>query len=118
MLVYCNTTQLVQLYARRYVELYAPDAGRSVQLYYLRPLKHCQSRATARVRSHATARGVVVEYMDRAQGHTVDFFAQTLPVTLSTTAKLTSLKHLTVRDEHTLDTKRTSHTSTYGNSWL
>jgi hypothetical protein len=26
---------------------------------------------------------MVVEYMDRAQGPTVDFFAQTLPVTLA-----------------------------------
>ena len=31
---------------------------------------------------------MVVEYMDRAQRATVDIFTQTLPGTLSTTAKL------------------------------
>ena len=88
------------------------------EFYYLRLRKDYQWRASARRRPHAAARGVVVEYMGGAQRATVDFFAQTLPVTLSTTAKLTSLQHLTVRDEHTLDTKRSSNTSTYGNSWL
>ena len=87
-------------------------------VYYLRTESICQPLPYSRRRPHAASRGVVVEYMGGAQGPTVGFFAQTLPVTLSTTAKLTSLKHLTVRDEHTLDTKRTSHTSTYGNSWL
>ena len=88
-----------------------PGSG-ATKNYYLRAVEDVMSRASARSRPHATARGVVVEYMGGAQGPTVGFFAQTLPVTLSTTAKLTSLKHVTVRDEHTLDTKLTSHTST------
>ena len=42
-------------------------AGREIaQKYYLRPIEDVQSRASARRRPHAAARGVVVEYMDRA----------------------------------------------------
>ena len=46
--------------------------------YYLRAVEDVMSRASARSRPHATARGVVVEYMGGAQGPTVGFFAQTL----------------------------------------
>ena len=53
---------------------------------------------------------MVIEYMDRARGHTVDIFAQTIPATLSTTAKLTPFRHLTTRGEHGPDPKRVTQT--------
>ena len=53
------------------------------RIYYLRPLKHCQLVPWARERPRSLNWAVVVEYMDRAQGPTVDFFAQNLPVTLA-----------------------------------
>ena len=52
--------------------------------------------------------GVVIEYMDRARGHTLDIFAQTLPGTLSTTAKLTPFRHFTARGEHGSNPKQTT----------
>ena len=76
-------------------------------LYYLRSVKVCEWRASARRRPHAAARGVVVEYMDRARGPTVDIFPQTLPGTLSTTAKLSYLTHFFMRDTCMSDHKRT-----------
>ena len=82
-----------------HVQEYSQDLG-VTSYYYLRPLKHCQSRALAGSHPHAPVWGVVVEYIDRARGPTLDFFTQTLPVTLSTTAKLTPLKHFTIRNEN------------------
>ena len=41
----------------------------------------------------------------------MDFFAQTLPGTLSTTAKLSSLTHFFTRGAYMLDHKRTTHSS-------
>ena len=48
--------------------------------YYLRAVEDDQSRASARRRPHAAARGVVVECMDRACWATLSIFTQTLPV--------------------------------------
>ena len=41
----------------------------------------------------------------------MDIFTQTLPGTLSTTAKLSSLTHFFTRGAHMLDHKRTTHSS-------
>ena len=41
----------------------------------------------------------------------MDIFTQTLPGTLSTTAKLTSLTHFFTRGAYMLDRKRTTHSS-------
>ena len=54
---------------------------------------------------------MVVEHMDRAQGPTVDFFPQTLPGTLSTTAKLTSLTVGSTRYVHVSDRRMNTQRS-------
>ena len=86
--------------------------------YYLRPLEHCHSRASASERPTRAARGVVIECIDRARGHTRDIFAQTLPGTLSTTAKLTPFRHLTARGEHGSNPKRFTETASHELSLL
>ena len=82
--------------------------------YYLRSVEVYPSRASARRPPHAAARGVVVEYMDRARGATVDIFAQTLTGTLSTTAKLSYLTNFFMRNTRMPDCKRARKTSIRG----
>ena len=55
--------------------------------YYLRTERDYVVRVSARAHPHASTRVMVVEYMDRARGHTVDFFAQTLRGTHTNPAK-------------------------------
>ena len=57
----------------------------------VRSVKHWQSRASARRQPHAAARGVVVEYMDRARGYTLDVFAQTLATMLASPSAVTTV---------------------------
>jgi len=56
--------------------------------------------------------------VDRARGHTLDIFAQTLPGTLSTTAKLTPFRHFTARGEHGSNPKRTTEPASHELSFL
>ena len=79
--------------------------------YYLRMESIYPTRPFPHTAPHASSQGVYVQYMDRARGHTVDIFTQTLPGTLSTTAKLSSLTHFFTRGAHMLDHKRTTHSS-------
>ena len=90
-----TSTALVVLYACSVCPLY------SLVFTTSRLRKDFISRASARWRRHGSARGVVVEYMDRARGHTLDIFTQTSRGTHTNTAKVTYFSYGgTYRDEH------------------
>ena len=64
-----------------------PVIVKSKKTYYLRAVGHYHIRASACKRPHSSSWGVVVEYMDRAQGPTGDILPQTLHVTHTNPSK-------------------------------
>ena len=68
----------------RYMQM-APAGNnviRTIKDYYLRAVEPCKLCASARKSVESLNWVLVVEYMDRAQGPTVDFSTQNLLVTL------------------------------------
>ena len=85
--------------------------------YYLRLIEHYQSPAWRRRSRDGLSWGVIVEYMDRAQGHTQDFLPQTLRLTIHTTAKLSYLGYFFMADVAVRSHKQTTKRPNCGLSW-
>ena len=67
----------------------------------LQAVEDCILCASAQWSRHGSARGVGVEYMGRARGHTLDIFTQTSHGTHTNTTKVTLLSYGgTYRDVH------------------